>query len=280
MSGPWTSERPWAGPPPTPAGGLRAGLRGAAVAAILAVGLGLLLLIRLVERPVFGAARPASPWVTCHVCRLCLRVLGLRVSQEGAPMDRPGVLVANHASWLDILVLNAPAPVYFVAKAEVAGWPGIGLLARATGTVFVARERREAAAQAALLRARLAAGHRLLIFPEGTSSDGRRVLPFKATLFAALQGSDGPAPWVQPVSLIYTAPARADPRFYGWWGDMELGPHLLAVLAIRRNGAARIVWHPPLATAGADRKALARAAEAAVRAGMEKGLSRDPAAAP
>ena len=112
-------------------------------------------------------------------------ILGIRLQVTGRPMAERGAVVANHASWLDIFVLNAVSRVYFVSKAEVAGWAGIGWLARATGTVFIARKGTEAKEQQALFEARLRAGHRLLFFPEGTSTDSLRVLPFKSTLFAA-----------------------------------------------------------------------------------------------
>ena len=273
----------WQGPPPPPAapimpaGWARVAWRGLALGLVNFGGLALLLAVRLVERPVFGLHRPVTPTITRTVCRLSLRILRLRLDQHGAPLPdrardpahRPGAIVANHASWLDIFVLNACARVYFVAKAEVAGWAGIGWLARATGTLFIRRDRAEAASQTRALRDRLAAGHRLLFFPEGTSTDGARVLPFKPTLFAAFFDPDlPPGLRVQPVSLAYHAPAGTDPAFYGWWGDMGFAPHLLQVLAHPGPGSVTLVWHPPLAVADfAGRKPLAHAAETAVRAG-------------
>jgi 1-acyl-sn-glycerol-3-phosphate acyltransferase len=154
----------------------------------------------------------------------------------------------------------------------VAGWAGIGWLARATGTVFITRKGAEAKAQRDLFEVRLRAGHRLLFFPEGTSTDSRRILPFKSTLFAAFftHGLQHLL-HVQPVTVIYSPPAGTDQRFYGWWGDMEFAPHLLAVLA-RPGGAATVVLHPPIAVdATADRKALALACEAAVRSAHPRG---------
>jgi len=156
--------------------------------------------------------------------------------------------------------------VYFVAKAEVRGWAGIGWLARATGTVFIRRDRREAAAQRELFRARLAAGHQLLFFPEGTSTDGRRVLGFKSTLFDAFAGT---ALRVQPVSVCWHPPPGEAPGYYGWWGDMDFAPNLIKVLATRRQGRLELVYHPPVAAGDhADRKALARTLEQAVRDGQ------------
>lgn len=266
----WTSDVP----PPEQALGARAWprimWRFVALVGLMAFGLSLKLVLRVLERPLFGLRRPITPMITQAVCRLALKIMGLPVHVQGQPMRQRGAIVANHASWLDIFVLNAADRVFFVSKAEVADWPGIGWLARATGTVFIRRDRREATRQKLLFEARLAAGHRLLFFPEGTSSDTQRVLPFKSTLFAAffvphLRDSLH----IQPVSVTYHAPQGADPRFYGWWGDMEFGGHMLRILASRRQGHVDLVFHPPIAVADMpDRKALTLAAEGAVRAGF------------
>ncbi len=258
------------------AGWARVALRAPALGALVFGGLSLLLLIRLVEKPVHGLHRPWTPWITQGVCRTALRIVGLRLVTQGERMRAPGAVVANHASWLDIFVLNARKRVYFVSKAEVAGWPGIGWLAKATGTVFINRAAREAQAQKALFEARLDAGHKLLFFPEGTSSDSRRVLPFKSTLFAAFfrEGLQG-GMQIQPVTVIYHAPDGADPRFYGWWGEMEFGPHLLSILGAGRRGAVEVIYHDPVRVADfADRKVLARYCEDVVRKAFEAGLAR------
>ena len=275
----------WDGAPPPPAaargpaGWARAAMRGAPMGIVVFGGLLILLLARLVERPLCGSGRPATPWITVAVCRASLRILGLRRTAQGRVLPAGGALVANHASWLDIFVLNAARPIYFVAKSEVAGWPGIGWLARATGTVFVVRDPRHASAQRDELRARLRAGHVLCFFPEGTSTDGRRVLPFKTTLFAAFLGPDLPdALRVQPVTLAYRDPPGAAGAFYGWWGDTGFGAHLLRVLAAPRQGGVDVTYHAsiPVAAAG-DRKALARMAERAVRDGLETAGISPPA---
>ena len=269
MSPTWQSEDPPLVVAPRGAGWLLAGLRGGALALVLALGLALLSLLRLAEAPVFGARRPVTPWITVGVCRLALILLGIRRRGEGRPDPVAGLLVANHVSWTDIFVLNAVRPVYFVAKSEVAGWPGIGLLARATGTVFIARDPRQAQAQAATIRARLEAGHRLMLFPEGTSTDGRRVLRFRTPLFGALPAG---AMRVQPLTLAYRPPRGADPRFYGWWGDMDMAPHLLQLLAQPRRGEVTVIHHPAIEAHGRDRKALALACETAVRDGLDVAL--------
>lgn len=266
----------WMGdPPPFPrsigwAGRWRLLRRGVPLAVLVFGGLAVLLLVRLAEAPLCGARRPVTPGITRFVCRNALRIMGLSWQAVGRPMTGPGAVVANHSSWLDIFALNAGDRVYFVSKAEVARWPGIGWLPRATGTVFIRRNPREAHEHVAVFRQRLAAGHRLLFFPEGTSTDGQRVLPFKTTLFAAFLDPDLRGTLaVQPVSVTYVAPRDEDPRFLAWWGEMDFAPHLMAVLAARRAGQVRLVYHEPLRVADfAERKSLARAAEEAVRAGF------------
>ena len=261
----WRDARP-AAAGPAGLGWLRLVLRGALVGGLTYGGLALLLLLRCVERPLFGLNRPWTPHLTRAVCRLSLALMGLGLTTRGTPMVQRGAMVANHASWLDIFVLNACAPMYFVAKSEVSGWAGIGWLARATGTVFIARKGTEAKRQQQLFEDRLRAGHRLTFFPEGTSTDGLRVLPFKSTLFAAFF-THGLADvlHVQPVTVIYHAPAGADPRFYGWWADMTFAGHLAAVLAARRQGRAEVIFHAPVpVSAFAGRKELAAYCEAQV----------------
>lgn len=269
MSSPtWISDDDPVVPAPSGAGWLRVALRGAGLGLLLLGGLALLLLLRLIERPVYGVERPWTPNITVFVCRMAFRIMGMGYVAHGHRMDQPGAVVANHSSWLDIFALNAGERVYFVSKSEVAGWPGIGRLAKATGTVFINRDPREAAVQKRVFEERLGAGHKLLFFPEGTSTDGMRVLPFKPTLFAAFFAEAlREEIWVQPVTVVYHAPEGADPRFYGWWGEMEFGAHLLAILAHRRQGSVEVFWHAPVRVAAfADRKALAKAMEAAVAA--------------
>ncbi|MEP5153502.1 lysophospholipid acyltransferase family protein [Planktotalea sp.] len=250
-------------------GWLRFGLRALVLIVLILICLTLLLLLRLVERPLFGMARPYSPYVTQFVCRTAFRIMGMGFSVSGAQMKYAGAVVANHSSWLDIFSLNAAKRVYFVSKAEVAKWPGIGALARATGTVFIERDPRKSREQKDVFEQRLKAGHKLLFFPEGTSTDGLRVLPFKSTLFAAFFTPElKDLLWVQPVSVNYFAPKGEEARFYGWWGDMDFFPHLIKTLAVRKSGRVEVVYHPPLRVAEADnRKSMALACEMAVRGG-------------
>ncbi|MDA7963176.1 lysophospholipid acyltransferase family protein [Ruegeria sp.] len=242
-------------------------LRGVPLALLVFGGLFVLLTLRLIERPLFGVQRPITPFITQFVCRNAFRILGMGFRSSGQLMRERGAVVANHTSWLDIFALNARKRVYFVSKAEVAQWPGIGWLARATGTVFIERDRKKAREQTKIFETRLKAGHKLLFFPEGTSTDGLRVLPFKSTLFAAFF-ADGLREfmYVQPVSVVFHAPKGQPDRFYGWWGDMDFAPHLLKALGARRQGTVELIYHAPAKVSDfADRKALAAHCEEAVR---------------
>lgn len=257
-------------PKPSVFGWMLVALRGPAILAVLGLGVLLIIPVRLVERLFSGPRRPVTgPWVQ-GICRVCLAIMGLRCNRIGRPMKGAGAAVANHSSWLDILVLNAAMPVFFVSKSEVSTWPGINVLTRVTDTHFVARDPKLARQQAEEFAARTRAGHRLLFFPEGTSSDGQRVLPFKPTLFQGFLDPELPHDLaIQPVSVSYHAPRGRDARFYGWWGNMDLGPHLLAVLAQPGQGSVTVTLHPPIRVAGSNRKTLAAQAEAAVRDGFD-----------
>ena len=270
MSPVWSGGMPPAEPKITWMGWVRAIMRGAALFVVTFGGFAILLLVRLVERPLFGLHRPITPRISQFVCRSAFVILGMPYKVTGHIMAERGAVVANHASWMDVFTLNARKRVYFVSKAEVAKWPGIGWLARATGTVFINRNSREAKQQKHMFEERLKAGHKLLFFPEGTSTDGMRVLPFKSTLFAAFFSDElRDFLHVQPVTVVYRAPEGEDPRFYGWWGDMEFGPHILKTLAARRQGSVEVIYHPALKVADFEsRKALALACETVVRAGL------------
>lgn len=250
-------------------GWLLVALRGAALAVLVFGGLAVLLVLRLVERPLCGLNRPITPFITPFVCRNAFRILRIGFSTQGKLMNQHGAVVANHSSWLDIFALNATGRIYFVSKSEVARWPLIGWLARATGTVFIDRNPQQARQQTDLFGARLAAGHKLLFFPEGTSTDGLQVLPFKTTLFQAFfTQSAGARLHIQPVSVVYHPPHGESPRFYGWWGDMAFAPHLLKVMARWRQGRVQVIYHSPVAVADfSGRKALAAHAETLVRGG-------------
>ena len=243
---------------------------------VLIGGLVLLLLLRLFEKPLFGQSRPLTPFITQAVCRICLRIIGIEYHIVGRPMPNNGAIVANHSSWLDIFTLNAAQRIYFVSKSEVANWPGIGWLARATGTVFITRDRQQAKLQRELLSTRLQAGHKLLFFPEGTSTDGRQVLPFKSTLFSAFFDDNTQQNlYVQPVSVVYQAPQGCDGRFYGWWGDMAFDAHLLFMLSRWRQGRVEVIFSAPVAIAEfSSRKDLSKHLEVQVRKAHQSAIAR------
>jgi 1-acyl-sn-glycerol-3-phosphate acyltransferase len=129
-------------------------------------------------------------WVTYHFVaarlwsRAGLWLTGLSLVVRGTPVAS-GALVSNHCSWADILALRSVRLMYFVAKAEVRRWPAVGFITAVTGTVFIERRRSQAKRQEQVLRERIGASQLLIFFPEGTSTDGLRVLPFKSSLFSA-----------------------------------------------------------------------------------------------
>lgn len=197
--------------------------------------------------------------------RICLRLIGLHLVVRGAVAAPPPVLfVSNHTSYLDISVLSALLPVSFVAKHEVANWPFFGILAKLQRTVFVDRTaRRGVHKQKSDIAARLAGGDNLVLFPEGTSDDGVRILPFKSALFSAAEEPlDGLLPVVQPVSIAYTRLdgmplGRALRPFFAWYGDMMMFPHLWRVLGLG-VGTVEVEFHPPVTAAQfPSRRALA-----------------------
>lgn len=213
-----------------------------------------------------------------HYHRVVCRILGIRLKIIGEPpREGPMLIVSNHVSWLDIMVLSAVAPISFVAKKEVARWPFFGRLAKLQRTVFVDRDSRHKTGHSRNeMQERLAAGDILVLFPEGTSSDGWTVLPFKSSFFGAAEGS---GVLVQPVSVVYGGHRnlpmnrRLMPS-YAWYGDMDLGPHLIEALALGPIEVT-VVLHTPLSLSGEmNRKALAGHAEREVRQGLALALHR------
>ncbi|HEY0293040.1 MAG TPA: lysophospholipid acyltransferase family protein [Hansschlegelia sp.] len=208
--------------------------------------------------------------------RFALRAIGVRVRVIGRPAEaRPLLMAANHASWLDIPVLGSTGPLSFVAKSEIAGWPVFGVMAKLQRTIFVDRSRRSATgAVNRAMAERMAAGEPVVLFAEGTSSDGNRVLPFRTALLGAAQGAilaaGGASVAVQPVSIAYTHRnglplGRLGRPFVAWYGDMSFAGHLMALLA---NGAVDVTvafGEPLRADAVTDRKRLAVLVEREVR---------------
>jgi len=220
---------------------------------------GVLLLLDRAQKVTF----PAFFWATIS------RMLGLHVRTLGTPIGahrnaagRPVIYVCNHSSWLDIPAIGGEITGCFVAKDDVAGWPVISTVARLGRTIFVSRNRGATLRERDEMQAALAAGDDLILFPEGTSSDGSRVLPFRSSFFAAAYGDAKPL--IQPVSVVYDRLAglpvtHASRTVFSWYGDMTLAPHVWQV-AQWSGKRASLLFHRPLDPADfADRKALAAA---------------------
>ncbi|HEY5346738.1 MAG TPA: lysophospholipid acyltransferase family protein [Rhizomicrobium sp.] len=211
---------------------------------------------------------------------LC-RLFGFRLRIIGAPLKNQGVLLlANHTSWIDILIFSAAAPISFVAKAEVARWPLFGTLARLQRSVFVERMRRAQTGEARdEIRERLLQGDALVLFPEGTSGDGNFVLPFKSALMGAAEATleGGRRVPVQPVAAAYVRchgmPMGRETRaFYAWFGDMGMVPHLWEALQAGPLDVT-IQFFAPLSVEQMNRKQLALAAHGIVREGVALALA-------
>ncbi|MFE8034420.1 lysophospholipid acyltransferase family protein [Thiohalocapsa marina] len=229
------------------------------LAAGAVVGLGVALLRRL------GLRCDWLPGLVCWWHRRLCRCLALRVEARGEPAH-PALLVANHVSWLDIPVLGALGEVGFLSKAEVRRWPLVGRMSLLAGTVFLRRGAHQTAAAGQQLAAVVRSGRSMVMFPEGTTTDGRRLLPFHPRLFAAALVPG--APWVQPVAIRYGDDGAPD-AVAPFVGDDNLLRHLLRVL--RHPGlSVRVTWLAPIDSAGRDRRGLAEAARDAI--GAQLGL--------
>jgi lyso-ornithine lipid O-acyltransferase len=206
------------------------------------------------------------------VCRL----LGVRIRVIGVPTHQPSLVIANHASWIDISVISAVAPAVFVAKREIADWPFFGLLAKLQRSVFVDRQRRQRTKKVnSEIAERLVGGDPVILFAEGTSSDGNRVMQFRSALIGAagdalIQAKNTSRILVQPLSIAYVGlhgipMGRQHRHRAAWYGSTDLLPHLKRVM---REGAIYVVltWGEPVAFAAeSNRKHVAKTIEAKVR---------------
>jgi lyso-ornithine lipid O-acyltransferase len=221
-------------------------------------------------------ARHFPHWYHRQVCRL----IGIKLEIEGGiERDRPVLLISNHTSWLDIPVLSAVAPVSFIAKKEVGTWPFVSWLAKLQRSVFIDRQRRSSSADSAHeIADRLKQNDAVVLFAEGTSSDGNRVLPFLSTLFAAAMPSGtnevpelGRAVIsVQTIAIVYTKiggvqMSREQRPHVGWYGDMEMTSHAWKTLGRGPLDVAIRISPPVALSTFKDRKELARYAEQEIR---------------
>lgn len=215
--------------------------------------------------------------------RQCCRILGIRVERRGRQSrKRPTLYASNHVSYLDITVLGSLIKGSFIAKAEVRDWPLFGWLAWLQRTVFVERRSSKTAAQRDTILQRLEDGDNLVLFAEGTSGDGNRVLPFKSALFsAAAARPHDQALTIQPVTIAYTKLdglplGRYLRPFYAWYGDMEMAPHLWQLAGLGRLTVV-VNFHPPVTLEQfGSRKRLAQHCEQAVSRGMAAALTGRP----
>jgi 1-acyl-sn-glycerol-3-phosphate acyltransferase len=216
--------------------------------------------------------------------RIVVWALGIRITVHGTiAADRPLMLASNHISWTDIIVISSVAKVCFIAKSELGGWPIFGTLARLQRTVFVERERRrKSGEQASELAERLTAGDVMVLFAEGSTSDGNLIMPFKSTLFGAaeiaVRERAAATVHIQPLAVTYTRlhgmpMGRLQRRTHAAWiGDTDLIPHFLALL---REGAIDVeleFGEPAEFGAGSDRKLVTRRMEGEVRRMMSTAL--------
>jgi 1-acyl-sn-glycerol-3-phosphate acyltransferase len=233
---------------------------------------------------VLGVCR--SPlWGPCSVAyyRLLTRLLRIRINVNGTQATgQPVLIVSNHVSWVDIVVLAAVTPMVFVAKREVASWPLIGAAAKVQKVVFVDRMRRQQTPETNKeIAQRLAEGHPVVLFAEGTSSDGTRVLPFRSALIGAVEAACNGAGLgevaLQPMSICYTAQrglpmAHNDQPIVAWYGDLDFFPHFAGFI---RRGVVDVTVSYGAAVAcraDADRKLLAKELEGKVRQMMSNAL--------
>lgn len=205
-------------------------------------------------------AASQARWLSA-TCRRLLWGLGVRVEMSGAP-PQGALICSNHLGYLDILVLASRVPTVFVSKAEVRGWPVFGWFAEKAGTRFIDRKRRgDVVRIAEELTPLLDAGLNVVVFLEGTSSDGSTVLPFKSSLLEPAVRAGWP---VMPAALSYQVPVgRSAEREVCWWGDMTLSPHLWRLMTLPWVHA-RVAWGRMMPSRDVDRKALAESLRQAV----------------
>ncbi len=240
-------------------------------------------LLGVVQLIVILLSKPAARRIPILYHRYLLWLLDMQVTVTDQPEPgEPRLFVSNHNSYLDIVVLGSLIEGCFVAKSEVANWPFFGWLAKLSRTVFVKREnKREARDQRDRLVNQMAEGDSIILFPEGTSSDGNHVELFKTALFSAAeinQETLGGRPWVQPVTVAYTGLhglpiGRRQRAVFAWYGDMDLMPHLWQFLRLGASEV-QVIFHSPVqADDFATRKELAGYCHGVVAESLARTLS-------
>jgi 1-acyl-sn-glycerol-3-phosphate acyltransferase len=215
---------------------------------------------------------PAPKTIPQFYHRSVCKLLNIKITVEGDIGKKPILVVANHVSWLDIPVIGSIWPVHFVAKKEVGTWPVFASLAKLQNTIFVDRGRRQSTLSSRNeIRARVKNGDTVVLFPEGTSNNGREVLPFKSTFFSVVENTHLPA---TALTLVYETQTglpmmRRQRPSVAWVGDTEMLPHLWNFL---KSGpiSVRIIVHTPLRAE--NRKTMAKAAHAQIKTSLVEAL--------
>ena len=208
-----------------------------------------------------------------------LRLFGLRLQVHGNQDFNASILVCNHVSWLDILAIQSSSDVVFVAKSEVKRWPGLGFLAKLADTLFVERKPQKIEMHSREAEEIILMGETLCFFPEGTSSDGLRVLKFRSGFFQlaynSLPENLTSGTHIQPLSLFYLPNGIRDSKdFYGWWGSMSLFAHIVKVLCLS-SGSIQLKFHTLISSNDyPTRKHLAAAAETVIRNEIECNIKK------
>jgi 1-acyl-sn-glycerol-3-phosphate acyltransferase len=241
------------------------------------------LLFTVVLMPVQAVALAVAPSLAARIPRFyhrrVMRLFGFRIVVRGTPSAvRPTLFVSNHTSYFDIEVLASLLDVSFIAKSDMMDWPFFGWLAKLQRSVFVDRRPSNVGEHTNQVAARLAAGDNLVLFAEGTTSDGNRLLPFKSALFSVAEQAAPDRPVViQPVSIMATALdgmplGRFLRPLYAWYGDMPLLSHAWEALKLGHITVV-VEFHEPFAASGLARKELAARSRAEVAEGVERAIS-------
>ncbi|ANK80414.1 lysophospholipid acyltransferase family protein [Minwuia thermotolerans] len=221
-----------------------------------------------------------AKWIPVFWHQFTRRLLRIRIRVVGRPLiGEPALFVSNHVSWVDIVVMGAVLPASFVAKREVGTWPVIKYLANLQRTVYVSRDRKTAAKEREDMTERLGKGDSLILFPEGTSSDGLRIGEFRAAFFSLAElKAEGHALKVQPFSITYTRVdgfpvTRRSMDKAAWYGDMDLAPHLKDFLLGGPYEATLKFFEPVTIEQFGNRKALAQHCRRLIVEGNSEALS-------
>jgi 1-acyl-sn-glycerol-3-phosphate acyltransferase len=202
-----------------------------------------------------------------------IKIVGIDLKIRGKSTDSQ-VYVSNHVSWIDILILNYALDIVFVAKKEVKSWVGIGLLAVLAKTIFIDRKSLSALKQKQQIEKHLRKGHSICFFPEGTSTDGMQVNPFKSSLFSICFSNYGKKDknLVQPLTIKYFSPFKDEPSFYSFWKEEEtIFENITKIVSSSKIGSVKLILHEPITgTLQKNRKSLAVECQKLVSKGLKE----------